>query len=519
MAVSKKDQLRLAAEADLSVFIKLVHPKRVLGGIHEDIIDWWTKESALSHQLLLMPRDHQKSALVAYRAAWEITRNPAVRILYISSTSNLAIKQLKFIKDILTSDIYRQYWPEMVNREETQREKWTEREISVDHPIRKGESVRDPTVFTAGLTTNIVGLHCDISIFDDVVVFDNAYTEDGRNKVLDQYSLLASIESAGARQWVVGTRYHPKDLYGTMAGITIDEYDENGNISAQPPLYEIFERAVEDRGDGTGVFIWPRQMRADGQWFGFDKDILARKRAAYQNKQQFRAQYYNDPNDASESAIPRNLFQYYDKNFLKRRDGNWYFKDSRLNVVAAVDFAYSLRAEADYSAIAVVGIDADRNYYVLELTRLKTNKISEYFQEILRLHQQWLFRRIRAETTAAQETIVEEIKSNYIRPLGLSLSVEPHKPTHADGTKEERIRAILQPKYENGQMWHFRDGNCQLLEEELVLQHPDHDDLKDALASAAEIAVAPSAPRYTVTDRNVISGVFHNRFGGIGVSR
>src|SRR5690606_25459484 len=195
------------AEADLLTFIRLVHPHRVLGSIHEELIRWWCRQYAKSHQLTLLPRDHGKSAMIAYRVAWEITRNPAVRILYISSTANLAEKQLKFIKDILTSKIYRRYWPEMVNEDEGKREKWTSTEISVDHPKRKAETVRDPTIFTAGLTTGIVGMHCDIAVLDDVVVGDNASTQEGRSKVKTQYSFLSSIEGTGAREWVVGTRY------------------------------------------------------------------------------------------------------------------------------------------------------------------------------------------------------------------------------------------------------------------------------------------------------------------------
>ena len=123
-----------------------------------------------------------KSALVAFRVAWEITRNPAIRVLYISSTANLATKQLKFIKDILTSKTYRRYWPEMINEDEGKRELWTQNEIAVDHPKRKAETVRDPTIFTAGLTTGITGMHCDIAVMDDVVVKENALTEEGRSK-------------------------------------------------------------------------------------------------------------------------------------------------------------------------------------------------------------------------------------------------------------------------------------------------------------------------------------------------
>src|SRR5258706_9212468 len=291
-----KKQRRKLAESSLEEFIKLVHPKRMLGNIHREVISWWTASNAKQHQLLLLPRDHMKSALVAYRCAWELTKNPALRILYISSTSNLAIKQLKFIKDILTDSKYRTYWPDMVNKEEAKREKWTEREISIDHPKRYAESIRDPSIFTAGLTTNIVGLHCDIAVLDDVVVQSNAYTAEGRGKVKDQYGYLSSVESGGSQEWVVGTRYHPLDLYQDLLDMQIEMYDKDGNqLEDSEPLFEVKEYPVETAGDGSGEFLWPRAQRNDGKWFGFNQEELGKKRAQYLNKVYFRAQYYNDP--------------------------------------------------------------------------------------------------------------------------------------------------------------------------------------------------------------------------------
>ena len=513
---SKIDQIREAAEADLVKFIKLIHPQRVLGHIHEEVCQWWTRSGGKSHQLLLLPRDHGKSALVAYRVAWEITRNPSVRILYISSTSNLATKQLKFIKDILTSDTYRRIWPEMVNIDESKREKWTESEIAVDHPKRKDEAVRDPTVFTAGLTTSITGLHCDIAVMDDVVVKENAYTQEGRSRTETQYSLLSSIEGADAREWVVGTRYHPKDLYNSMLEMAVDQYDEEGNVSGSEELYEILERQVEDQGDGTGNFLWPRQQRYDGKWFGFDRNILAKKRSQYLDKTQFRAQYYNDPNDFGSAAIQRDMFQYYDPKFLNRNNGKWCYKTQRLNIFASVDFAFSLKKRADFTSIVVVGVDSEHNYYVLDIERFKTDLISDYFYSILSLHQKWDFRKIRAETNAAQEVIVRDLKENYIRKHGLALSIEHYKPNRHMGHKAERIESILQPRYTNQQVWHYRGGNCQILEEELISQNPPHDDIKDALASAIDSSVPPSnmrmnSSRPSYSNLNTAS----SRFGGI----
>ena len=513
--LSEERQARkLLAESSLVEFINLVHPRRLLGNLHREIISWWTRQDASHHQLLLLPRDHMKSALIAYRAVWALTTDPTLRILLISSTSNLATKQLKFIKDILTSDTYRIFWPEMVEKEDTKREKWTEREISVDHPLRKEESIRDPSIFTAGLTSNIVGLHSDITILDDVVVQGNAYAEEGRSKVKDQYSLLSSIETVNAREWVVGTRYHPNDLYSDLVQMEIEEYDELGNVTKATPLFEVFERQVESIGDGTGEFLWPRQQRSDGKWFGFDQETLAKKKAQYLNKIQFRAQYYNDPHDLESSPIHRNLFQYYDTNYLSQRDGKWFFKGNRLNVFAAVDFAYSTGRKSDYTSIVVVGLDEALNYYILEIDRFKTDKISEYFDRILKLYQKWGFRKIRAEVTAAQQVIVKDLKDNYIRPHGLSLIVEEFRPTRWQGSKDERIMACLEPKYANQQMWHYLGGNCQALEEELTFANPAHDDIKDALASVVDFAIAP-LNFYKVKTDTPNEFRFHSRWGGV----
>lgn len=510
---TRVNQIREAAEADLAVFISLVHPKRLLGHIHLELISWWTRQEAKDHQLVLLPRDHAKSAMVAYRCAWEITRNPAVRILYLSSTANLAEKQLKFIKDILTSKIYRRYWPEMVLPEEGKREKWTSSEISVDHPKRRDEYIRDPTIFTGGLTTGVTGMHCDIAVLDDVVVVENAYTEEGRNKVRQQYSLLSSIEAADAREWIVGTRYHPLDLYNDILHMEVENFNEEGEAIESESVYEIFERQVEDIGDGTGQFLWPRTATSDGKYFGFDTAILAKKRAKYLDKTQFRAQYYNDPNDAASAPIQRDLFQYYNKNLIMKEGGSVVYNGRRLNVFAAVDFAYSLKKAADFTAIIVVGVDSNQNYYILDIDRFKTNRIKEYFDRILALHNRWGFRKIRAEVTSGQLVIVQELKESYIRPHGLALTVEEHKPSRHTGTKEERMQAILNPRYENGQIYHFKGGGCEILEEELVLQHPAHDDVKDVLASCLEICVAPSSNNYNHRPR--WEGMVNSRFGGL----
>lgn len=508
---SPAEQIRLAAESDLVTFIKLVSPEQVLGQCHEDVCNWWIRPDSKSHQLLLFPRDHGKSRLIAYRVAWELTKDPTLRVLYISATANLAEKQLGFIKGILTSEVYRRYWPQHVHADEGKRSRWTTSEIALDHPLRKKENVRDPSIFTGGLTTSLTGMHCDIAVLDDVVVYENAYTGEGRQKVKSQYSLLSSIEGANAKEWVVGTRYHPIDLYNDLMQMTEDQYDAEGNKVGEDNIYEVFERAVENMGDGTGEFLWSRQQRRDGKFFGFDRQILAKKRGQYLDKSQFRAQYYNDPSDPDNIPVGTDKFQYYDRKHLKQDSGFWFYKDKKLNVFASVDFAFSLSKKADYTAIVVVGIDADNNIYVLDIDRFKTDRISDYFDHIFHLVSKWSFRKIRAEVSVAQQAIVRQIKE-LIKQHGLSLSVDEFRPNKHQGNKEERISAILEPRYDNLQIWHYRGGNIQTLEEELMSRNPPHDDIKDALASAVDMAVKPARQTNRTKSPNIVWA--GNRFRG-----
>lgn len=507
MALDKIQAIREAAEADLEVFITLVAPHMLLGSVHKELIQWWSRQDAKPNQLVLLPRGHLKSKLVAYRAAWWITKYPETTICYLSATADLAEKQLYQIKQILDSPIYRRYWPEMTHIDEGKREKWAVAEIAVDHPKRKTEGVRDPTCKAVGVTSNFTGFHADVVILDDMVVPKNAYTEEGRDKVSAAYSQLASIENPGAQEWAVGTRYHPKDIYDTMLNMRAEIFDSNGELLEETEIYEIFQKVVETAGE----FLWPRQTRHDGKKFGFDQNVLAQIKGKYVDTTQFYAQYYNNPNSTDNAPIDSSKFQYYERTKLQASEGDWYISGRKLNIFASIDFAFSLSKKADSTALVVIGVDSLGNYYVLDIDRFKTDRISVYFEHIVKAQQKWGFRKLRAEITVAQQAIVRELKESYIKPNSLALSIDEYRPNRHEGSKEERIAAILEPKYDNLQVWHYRGGNCQSLEEELVMRHPPHDDIKDALANAIDIAVVPKQRRAQDTTSNVI---YHSRFGG-----
>lgn len=509
-------QIRETALNDLFFFARLVNPGYIYGDIHKELFKWMQEYNLFgaggnlsTNKLLMLPRAHLKSHMVATWAAWVITRHPEVTILYVSATAELAETQLYAIQNIIGGTSYQRYFPEYINPQEGKREKWSQRKFSIDHVQRKKEGIRDATVSTAGLTTNTTGWHADIIIADDLVVPENAYTEDGRDSVMKKSSQFTSIRNAGGFTMACGTRYHPSDVYATWKSQEYDIYDDMGNIVDRRSVWEIREHCVEV----DGVFLWPKTMRTDGKFFGFDAQVLSRIRAEYSDRTQFYSQYYNDPNDPGSNRIDRSKFQYYDKKFLKQEGGSWYFKGRRLNVYSAIDFAFSMSKKSDNTAIVVIGVDEENFIYVLDIDCFKSDKISEYFNHLVQLHSKWGFKKLRAEITVAQAVIVRDLKDK-IREEGLTISIDEHRPTRNEGTKAERIAAALEHRYESQSVWHFKGGYTDVLEEELVLARPAHDDVKDALASAVEIAVKPKRSRAPEGFKsNVVQ--FNGRFGGV----
>lgn len=511
-------EIRERGRQDLYFFARLVNPGYMYGEIHRECFRWMQEytlfgqgDELTSNKLIMLPRGHLKSHMVATWVSWIITRHPEISTLYLSATAELAEQQLSAIQNILASSIYRRFYPEYIHPQEGLRKKWSVKKLIVDHPARGEEGVRDATVSTAGLTTNTTGWHADIIIPDDLVVPENAYTEDGRESVSKKASQFTSIRNPGGFTMACGTRYHPNDVYAVWKEQSYPVYDDEGIQLDQKLVWEIKEHVVEE----DGLFLWPRVIRSkDNKAFGFDRNTLARIKAEYSDQTQFFAQYYNDPNDPGSNRIDRSKFKYFNPRLLRLESGKWRYNGNRLNIYAAVDFAFSLNKAADWTAIVVIGIDADSNIYVLDIERFKTKKIVEYFEKIAELHSKWKFSKLQAEVTVAQVVIVEAIK-DYVKQRGLTLSIVEYRPGKQEGSKEQRIAAALEPRYDDDKVWHFEGGWTSVLEEELIQARPSHDDVKDALASAVSIAVKPQRSSGAAIQDFLGVGTTRSRFGGV----
>lgn len=502
---------------NLFAFAKLINPHYAYGDVHEQVFAWLSDPEANKRQLLLLPRGHLKSHCIAVYTVWRITYEPWLTVVYLSAGEDLAKDQIYAIKNMMTSDTYRRYWPEMLKENEGDREQWSAYSFNVDHPERKRRGIRDHTLIVKTVKSNAIGLHCDLLIPDDVVVPQFADTGIGRAEVNRSMAQFTSILNPRGEIKAVGTRYHPEDLYQGYIDAEYKVWDEEkGAFIGTKKLWDVFEREAEDRGDGTGNFLWALQQNPEtGDSYGFDAQTLAIIRSEYESKGQFVqffCQYYNNPNAVDTQRISRGTFQYFDRARVQRQGGHTYFKGNRLNVFAAMDVAWTEAGTSDFTAIAVVGVDADNNIYVLDLHQFKTASFAQYYDEVINLHYKWGFKKIRVETNAGGQFVKQELE-RLIRQNGNVLTVEGKATTRTAGNKQERKAATLEWRYADQKIWHYKGGMNSEFEEQILLERPRHDDLCDAFVEALEIAKPPGKRTQAtqVMEHNV---VYDRRFGG-----
>lgn len=484
-------KLRRRLEKSLWTFAKFVNPLYCYGEIHKELFDLLEQEDeACEYLLALLPRGHLKSHCVATYVAWKITKKPWTTFVYLTAGEDLATIQMTAIKNIFDSEEYRLLWPEMFHEREALRNKWSTWAINTDHPERIKRRIRDYTVIIKTIGSSATGLHCDELILDDVVVQSNAYSETKRKEVELSVADYAAIKNTGALTKTVGTRYHEKDIYAAFIDSEVPIINEDtGEITGAYKQWKVVERKVETQGDGLGHYLWPRvKSTITGDWYGFDFKSLVKKRAEYAALGRlawFYAQYYNETNHTETDDTTE--WQYYNRKLLQRTGDIWYYNDKQLNIVAGIDVAWTDAAaknskRADYTAIAVVGMDEDGWIYILDLVRFRTDKYSVYYGHLAKLYDIWRFRKAFIETESAGKFVYEEMAS-MIRQNGLNTTLIG-KTVPRNLSKEERHAIILEPRYISGVIKHYKGGLCPELELEVSQRRPKFDDLKDATCTA-----------------------------------
>ena len=207
-----------------------------------------------------------------------------------------------------------------------------------------------------------------------------------------------------------------------------------------------------------------------------------------------------DARDLSSAAFKTDRIQYHDCVF-KSVDNYSYLvirnEAIPINVYIGVDIAATATQNSDFQVIMVIGVDSNKNRYVLEYyrERIPTFDLPE---EIIKMARKYSpVRRVTIETVAAQEMVrdmVTRMASEDRRLIpGIFKGVKPP----AGIKKADRLETSLGPIV-NSKKLYIRREMTELVDEMFEHPVPKNDDLMDGLYYADYYSKAPLSTAISV---------------------
>lgn len=419
-------------------------------------------------KLLLVPRGHLKSTLVTVGySVFRIVENKNIRILILSATWQMAVDFLTEIKKHLKMNetLIETYGDLTEGNLE-----WSQDRVTLN---RTDTGIKGPTVWAAGIDTNLVGAHPDIIIMDDVVNRESADSDESMRKIITHYKDALDLLEPGGQLIVIGTRWNDRDLYEWILNPD-NNVKQNfdlmvrGAFKTDFNLSEVFNK--KEGGESLVTdYLWPEK-------FNF-KELSERywEKGPYE----FSSQYLNDPVPDEAAVFRKDWFRYIQKS-------DWLGRPTSRFIT--IDPAISMQKEADSTAITVVEVDGEGYILPIHIENLKIAP-DKLIDLTFRLAEMYHPLAIGVELNAFQKVLQYSLNEE-MRKRNRNLPIVELK-VH-DRSKDERIRA-LQPLYANGKILHSKEvKNLDLLEEQLLrFPRGRHDDIIDALASTLELIVPP----------------------------
>jgi len=164
------------------------------------------------HPAFIAPVNHGKTIGLIARIAWEIGRDPSLRVKVVSSVDDVASERVEAVAELISKNAaYRATFPNVRPGKRTTRrkgEEFTQHEILLERP---GFSV-DPTVKAYGVMSAGTGGRADLLIFDDTVSRENSLTEERREAVTTRVDSvwMSRLEPTGRVIWTANP-WHNED--------------------------------------------------------------------------------------------------------------------------------------------------------------------------------------------------------------------------------------------------------------------------------------------------------------------
>ena len=513
------DEVLKQSFKDLLYFGRAFLPKDFLDKssspkFHYEVVEKLMSTKPAARICNILPRGFGKSILAKAAVMHKMLFSPQGDRLFtawVAEEQGQAIDHIKYLKSHFEyNDKIRYYFGNLAG--DAVGKRWTEKDIvsaKGDRIIAKGTSQR-----LRGRTE--IDVRYTGIILDDFESELNTKTPERRDEIKKWIvsTVFPALEESPGREgwiWLAGTIVH----YDSFLQMVVDGYRDAEKHGREYPWDVTFYRAIENDKP-----LWPQQFPL--------KKLETKKKefieAGMVNK--YAQEYMNDARDISDASFKIDRILKHNHTFVSRnkfcyledKDGDFI----PINVYIGVDVAATATKKSDFQVIVVIGIDKNKNRYLLEYfhERIPTFDMPEKIVELAKKYSP--VKRVTIETVAAQEMVRDMVTRIAVKDRRLIPGMFKGVRPPAGIKKEDRLETSLGPIV-NSKKLYVRPAMTEIIDE--FFEHPfaKHDDLMDGLYYADYFAKPPLSGKVSKTkmDKDTgkkVSGKKYNWFTGARIN-
>jgi len=423
---------------DFLTFVKSMWPDFIQGSHHKKIAEQFNRlaEGKINRLIINMPPRHTKSEFASFLLpAWMIGRNPKLKIIQTTHTTELAVRFGRKAKHLIDSPDYKRFFKTTLREDSQAAGRW--------------ETDQGGEYFAAGVGSAITGRGADLLIIDDPHSEQDAMNPEALERAYEWYTSGPRQRlQPGGKIVVVMTRWSLKDLTGSLIGA------QKGIKSDQWEMIE-FPAILPDEKP-----VWPEYWKLS--------ELESVK--ASLSIQKWNAQWMQNPTSEEGSIIKRDWWRKWDKDYIPEL----------YHVIQSYDTAFLKKETADFSAITTWGVfypnlDSGPNLILLDAIKERL-EFPELRRRALEQYHYWKPESVVIESKASGLPLTYELRKMGIPVINFT----PSK----GNDKHSRINAVA-PLFESGQIWAPEASFAEeVIEECAAFPFGDHDDLVDSMTQA-----------------------------------
>lgn len=438
--------------------------------------------------MIFMPPGYAKStyASVAF-PAWLIGRDPKRSIICASHAKDLAEGFSRKVRGHVKSNEYHGIFDLELSRESQSVSRW---QVEYDD---NGNKKKGAEYYAVGIDSSITGKRANGAIIDDPVKgIKEARSPVVQKSTLEWYKTdLRTRLLPEAFQIIIQTRWDVNDLAGSI--LPADYQGQSGWVQARDgeKWYIINMPALAKENDVLG------RIPGEALWPEFYTKEMVEQERVTQGERNFAALYQQMPVPEGGNEFKSEWIQYYD--FMAG------FDTEGCNIYIMVDPANEKKESSDYTAMVVVGLGSDNNYYILDMVYDKLNP-TERINKVIYLHKKW--NKLSGKPpTVAYEKYGMMSDTHFLKKAQATLNYRFHViEVGGSMRKVDRIRRLI-PLFQSRRFYlpfniMFRNGQGKTVDliQEFIkseMEHfpsSTHDDMLDALSRICDENVYATFP-------------------------